>query len=237
MPPDVVAKLKEYFTIEWTHHTTAIEGNSLTLQETAVVLKHGITVNGKPLKDHLEIIDHAKAIDFVESLSELRRIITEEDILKIHRLVTEGFDAATPGRYRIVDVRISGSRYHPPPPEEVPQRMKLFVAWLSQAEVPDLHPVSVAARAHLEIVTIHPFVDGNGRTARLLQNLLLIRRGFPPAVIQLDERAEYYGALEQAQMAGGDEGFINLFARAVDRSLDIYLGAAGVGHESLLDGK
>ncbi len=228
LPPDVAGRLKEYFDIEWTHHSTAIEGNTLTLQETMVVLKHGITIGGKSLREHLEVADHKKAIDFTESLAQVRRPLTEEDVKEIHRLVLAGIADATAGRYRPVQVRIGGSQFVPPPPGEVPRRMKQLVAWLDVAEVPDLHPVFVAAKAHLELVTIHPFVDGNGRTARLLQNLLLVRRGFPPAVIRVEERAEYYRALEQAQMGGSEEDFIHLVARAVDRSLGVYLEAAGV---------
>jgi Fic family protein len=227
LPPVLVSRLKEYFDVEWTHHSTAIEGNTLTLQETLVVLKHGITIGGKSLREHLEVVDHQKAIDFVESLARVRRPVTEEDLMGIHRLVLAGIEDTMAGQYRAGQVRIAGSRYLPPPPQEVPRRMKEFLAWLEYAEVPDLHPVFVAAKAHLELVTIHPFVDGNGRTARLLQNLLLMRRGFPPAVIRVEERAEYYQALEQVQMGEGEEVFILQVARAVDRSLDVYLEAVG----------
>lgn len=235
LPPAVVEKLREYFDIEWTHHSTAIEGNTLTLQETAVVLKHGITVGGKPLKELLEVVDHKKAIDLVETLAHARRPLTEEDVKEIHRLVLAGIDDAHAGRYRAVQVRIGGSQYLPPPAGQVPRRMKQLFEWLEVAEVPDrfgfdanLHPVYAAAKAHLELAAIHPFVDGNGRTARLLQNLLLKRRGFPPAVIRLEERLEYYQALEEATTAGSEESFIRLVARAADRSLDVYLEAAGV---------
>lgn len=224
-PSAIVRRLKEYFDVEWTHHSTAIEGNTLTLQETMVVLKHGITIGGKSLREHLEVVGHRKAIDFVESLARVGRPLTEEDLKALHRLVLAGIEGAMAGQYRRVQVRIAGSRYLPPPPQEVPRRMKEFVAWLEYAEVPDLHPVFVAAKAHLELVTIHPFVDGNGRTARLLQNLLLMRRGFPPAVIRVEERAEYYRALERAQMGEGEEEFLRQVARAVDRSLDVYLEA------------
>ncbi|MBI3921219.1 MAG: Fic family protein [Armatimonadetes bacterium] len=119
----------------------------------------------------------------------------------------------------------------PPRPEEVPHRMKEFAAWLDQSEVPDMLPVVGATKAHLELVTIHPFVDGNGRTARLLQNLLLMRRGFPPAVIRFDERAEYYQVLEEAHQGKGERRFMDLIAKTVERSLDIYLGAAGVEYD------
>lgn len=228
LPPEVVGKLKEYFDVEWTHHSTAIEGNTLTLPETAVVLAHGITIGGKSLREHLEVVGHKKAIDFVEALAQLDRPLTEDDLRQIHRLVVEGLDYATPGQYRTGDIFIRGSRYEPPPPQEVPRRMRAFIEWLNQAEVPALHPVAVAARAHRELVTIHPFVDGNGRTARLLQNLLLMRRGFPPAVLRLEERPEYLRALEQAQLGQGDEDFLRLVAQTVERSLDLYLRAAGV---------
>jgi Fic family protein len=231
LPSDVARKLKEYFDVEWTHHSTAIEGNTLTLQETMVVLKHGLTVGGKSLSEHLEVADHKKAIDFVESLAHVRCPVTETDVQQIHALVMAGIDDATAGKYRAVQVRIGGSRYLPPPPSEVPRRMAQFIAWLEQAEVPAVHLITLAAKAHLEFVTIHPFVDGNGRTARLLQNLLLMRRGFPPAIIRVEERFDYYRALEQAQMGEGDEAFLHLIAQAVERSLDVYLEAIGVEPE------
>lgn len=197
----------------------------MTLQETAVVLKHGITIGGKSLMEHLEVVDHKKAIDFIESLAAIRREIEESDILKIHAIVTEGLDYALPGKYRPIQVRIGGSEHLPPPPEEVPRRMKELVQWLARSEVPDLHPVTVAAKAHVQFVSIHPFVDGNGRLARLLQNLLLMRRGFPPAIIRFEERQEYYQSLEQAHVGKGDQAFMALIARTVERSLDVYLEA------------
>jgi Fic family protein len=227
LPPEVVRTLDAWFRVELTYTSNALEGNTLSRRETAVVLEKGLTVGGKSLMEHLEATNHARAIDFVHSIASAkkRRAVPERDILRLHELVLEGIDAANAGRYRNVAVRIAGSTVVLPNPRRVPDLMEQFCDWLRSSV--DLHPVALAGEAHYRLVTIHPFVDGNGRTARLLMNLLLLAHGYPPAIIRPRDRVAYLGALETAQLGGSKTAYDNLIARAVVRSLDIYLDAAG----------
>jgi Fic family protein len=227
LPADVVRNLDAWFRVELTYTSNALEGNTLSRRETAVVLEKGLTVGGKTLKEHLEATNHARAIDFVSTLVDSRRIVSEQQLLRLHELVLEGIDDANAGRYRNVAVRIAGSTVVLPNPRRVPDLMGEFSDWL--ASQPQLHPVSLAAEAHYKLVSIHPFTDGNGRTARLLMNCLLMMHGYPPAIIRPRDRAAYLGALEAAQLGGSRAAYDSLILRAVDRSLDIYLDAAGSG--------
>lgn len=227
LPADVVRNLDAWFRVELTYTSNALEGNTLSRRETAVVLEKGLTVGGKTLKEHLEATNHARAIDFVSTLVDSRRIVSEQQLLRLHELVLEGIDDANAGRYRNVAVRIAGSTVVLPNPRRVPDLMREFSDWL--ASQPQLHPVSLAAAAHYKLVSIHPFIDGNGRTARLLMNCLLMMHGYPPAIIRPRDRAAYLGALETAQLGGSRAAYDSLILRAVDRSLDIYLDAAGSG--------
>lgn len=222
---DVVRNLDAWFRVELTYTSNALEGNTLSRRETAVVLEKGLTVGGKTLKEHLEATNHARAIDFVATLVDRRRIISEQQLLRLHELVLEGIDDANAGRYRNVTVRIAGSTVVLPNPRRVPDLMREFSDWL--AARPQLHPVAFAAEAHYRFVSIHPFIDGNGRTARLLMNCLLMMHGYPPAIIRPRDRAAYLGALETAQLGGPRASYDSLIVRAVARSLDIYLDAAG----------
>jgi Fic family protein len=217
------AKLKAYFDVEWTYHSNAIEGSTLTLRETQVILQDGLTVGGKPLREHLEAINHKLAIDYVEALAREAQPLTERDLRQIHALVLRGADDEEAGRYRRGQVRISGSEYVPPGPEAVAGLMHDFVAWLNDATLA-LSPVERAAHAHFRLVDIQPFTDGNGRTARLLMNLLLCREGYPPAVVRREDRLTYYAALDDAH-AGQLEAFVALMAAAVEASLDVFLAA------------
>jgi Fic family protein len=180
LSPSVVAKLKEYFTVAWTYHSNAIEGSSVTLQETRAILLDGVTVNGKPLREHLEVINHKHAIDFVEALAHQDEPLTESVIRQIHALVLRTIDDEEAGRYRRGNVRITGPTFVPPDMTAVPGLMHDFAVWLASAETHVLHAVEFAALAHFKLVDIHPFIDGNGRTARLLMNLILLRAGYPP---------------------------------------------------------
>jgi Fic family protein len=216
-------RLKEYFDVEWTYHSNAIEGSSLTLRETHIVLHDGLTIGGKPLREHLEAINHKHAIDFVESLAHAAEPLTEHNLRQIHALVLKSIDDEEAGRYRRGQVRLSGSEHVPPDPAAVPGLMHDFAAWLN-SPAQSLSPVERAALAHFRLVDIHPFADGNGRTARLLMNLLLLREGYPPAVVRQDERPAYYTALDQAR-AGTLEPFVALIALAAERSLDVFLAA------------
>ena len=226
LPPELVSNLDDWFRVELTYSSNAIEGNTLTRQETALVVEKGLTVRGKSLNEHLEAHNHAKALDFVRGLVDRSTdSLSESDLLRLHSLILQGIDDQNAGRYRSVPVRISGSMVVLPNYMKVPRLMSDFVEQVL-ANPHDLHPVEVATRAHYELVTIHPFADGNGRTARLLMNLVLMQHGYPPAIIAMRQRERYISSLEQAQLGGSRDDFDKMIVRAVDRSLDIYLRAA-----------
>jgi len=221
----LVANLEEWFRIELTYTSNAIEGNTLTRRETALVLEKGITVGGKSLAEHLEATNHAEALDWVKTqIKRKPHQISIRDILHIRNLILKGIDDAHAGHFRSVPVRVSGSTVIFPNPRKVPDLMDEFRDWLSKK--PKLHPVELAAEAHYLLVTIHPFVDGNGRTARLLMNLTLMMLGYPPAIIRKRDRLGYIGALEKAQTGGTKDDYLKIISKAVERSLDIYLKAA-----------
>ena len=216
--------LDEWFKVELTFTSNAIEGNTLTRRETALVIEKGLTVGGKSLREHLEATNHAKALDFVHSLvGKKPSQLSANDILAIHEVILRGIDDDHAGYYRSVPVRISGSRVVLPNPRKVPDLMDEFQSWLRSKH--GLHPVAFAGEAHYRLVTIHPFVDGNGRTARLLMNLILMMHGYPPAIIRKRDRLTYIGALEKAQIGGSKSDYEKLIAKAAERSLDLYLKA------------
>lgn len=217
------ARLKDYFDVEWTYHSNAIEGSTLTLRETEVVLHAGLTIGGKTLREHLEAINHKHAIDFVEALARGAEPLTENNLRQIHALVLKEIDDEEAGRYRRGHVRISGSAYVPSDPSAVPGLMHDFAEWLNGA-AQGLSQVERAALAHFRLVDIHPFTDGNGRTARLLMNLILLSEGYPPAVVRREDRLAYYDVLDRAH-AGEMEPFCLMMAEAVERSLDVFLSA------------
>jgi Fic family protein len=225
LPPALVRNLDDWFRVELTFTSNAIEGNTLTRAETALVIEKGLTVGGKSLREHLEAANHAKALDFVHSIvAKKPSEITAKDVLSIHDLILKGIDDDNAGHYRSVPVRISGSAVIMPNPRKVPDLMDEFQDWLVSA--PDLHPVAFAGEAHYRLVTIHPFTDGNGRTARLLMNLLLMMHGYPPAIIRKRDRLAYINALETAQLGGAKHAYEMLILKAAGRSLDIFLSAA-----------
>jgi Fic family protein len=224
LPPALIKNLDEWYKVELTYTSNAIEGNTLSRAETALVVEKGLTVQGKTLVEHLEAVNHAKAVDFIKELASHTKSsgIAEDAILDIRRIILTGIDDVNAGRYRNVGVRVTGSRTVFPNPLKVPDLMAAFVAELhEQAET--LHPAELAAFAHYKFVSIHPFVDGNGRTSRLLMNLILEQAGYPPAIIQKEERLRYIKALETAQIGGTTDDFYAIIYEAVDRSLDIYL--------------
>jgi len=224
LPPELVRNLEDWFRVELTYTSNAIEGNTLSRQETALVVEKGITVEGKTLKEHLEAVDHVQALDFIKSLVDAKRKdIFQKDILDIHKFILAKIDDTNTGRLRNIPVRIAGSRVIMPNPLRVPELMDEFEKWL-RAENKD-HPAKISADAHYKLVTIHPFVDGNGRTARLLMNLILMQEGYPPAIIRKEDRRRYINAIEKAQSGGSLKDFYELIYKAVERSLDIYLEA------------
>jgi len=234
LPVALVQNLEEWFRVELTYTSNAIEGNTLTRRETALVVEKGITVGGKSLREHLEATNHAQALDMVNEIASRKQgQVSEKEMFTLHEVILKGIDDVHAGHYRSVAVRISGSNVVMPNPVKVPDLMEEFGRWL--IEVNDMHPVEFAAEAHYRLVTIHPFVDGNGRTARLLMNLILLMHGFPPAIIRKRDRLAYISSLEKAQLGGSKDDFLKIIAKSVDRSLDIYLKA--VNSEDADDGQ
>jgi Fic family protein len=228
LPPAIVANLNNWFRVELTYTSNAIEGNTLTRQETAMVVEKGLTIGGKSLSEHLEATNHVRALDWVQTqLTRHPNSLSSQDILYLHEMVLRGIHDEHAGRYRHVPVRISGSTVVLPNPRKVPELMAEFVTWLHHSD--PLHPVELAAEAHYRLVTIHPFIDGNGRTARLLMNLILLMSGYPPAIIHTADRIHYLNTLEEAQLGGSKTEYLlfiaRFIARSVDHSLDIYLDA------------
>lgn len=194
-PLDKIAleKLREHFRTHHIFHSSGIEGNRLTLQETSIVLKEGIDISGKPLKDSIEVKNLGIAFDFLYELSQEENPITENYLKQIHSLIIGQDESLSPGDYRNIGVIITGSEHTPPEPFEVPIKMRELFDWIKENETEN--PIIVGAIAHHEMVKIHPFKDGNGRTARLLLNLILLKKGYPICNIRRDERPEYYNAL------------------------------------------
>src|SRR3990167_2553926 len=225
LPQEIIKNLNEWFRIELTYTSNAIEGNTLTRQETALVVEEGITVEGKSIQEHLEAINHAKAFDFIQKklIDKNRQDITQQDILDIHHMILHKISDADAGRYRTVAVRLRGSQTILPNPLKVPDLMEEFTQWLNGSNLD--HPAKIAADAHYKLVSIHPFVDGNGRTARLLMNLLLMQLGYPSAIIRKEDRSVYINSLEKAQTKDDLADYYTLIFEAIDRSLDIYLEA------------
>lgn len=224
LPPELLQNLEQWFLVELTYTSNAIEGNTLTRRETAVVVEKGLTVSGKSLVEHLEATNHAAALrGIMELVSVKTSDLSESTVLDIHNTILRGIDDGNAGHYRSVPVRISGSEVILPNPRKVPDLMAHFIENITTES--NLHPVELAAEAHYQLVTIHPFVDGNGRTARLLMNLILMQHGFPPALIRKRDRLRYIGSLEKAQLGGSKDAYYKIIAAAVDRSLDIYLKA------------
>jgi Fic family protein len=224
LPAAAVRNLKEIFRVEWTYNSNAIEGNTLSLIETKIVLEEGLTIGGKKLREHLEVINHAEAIDYIESLIEKQTILDEKVTKDVHFLVLKGIDNDNAGRYRQINVGISGSQHQPPHFLAVPQEMNQLLTWYHEQK-DKLHPVELAALFHFKLVYIHPFSDGNGRTSRLLMNFILMSNGYPPAIVkaEADKRIAYYQALEAASVEKNTTSFIQLIAECVEESLHRYL--------------
>ena len=214
-----VKQLKEYYRIGLTYSSNAIEGNSLTESETKVVLEDGITIGGKPLKDHFEAIGHSEAFDLLYKLADSQDI-SEADILGLHRLFYYRVDTESAGKYRERNVIITGTDFTPPTPTEVPRAMQEFLNSLPSLR--QLHPVEYAAMLHLKLVSIHPFIDGNGRTARLLMNLALLQSGYPITIIPPIIRGDYISALRDSN-SGDNKPFINFISCCVWESQKEYL--------------
>ena len=178
LPEEALKKIQDALDIEYTYESNRIEGNTLTLQETALVVNEGVTISGKSMREHLEAINHAEAISYIKDIAKQDIEISERTIKEIHALILHGIDRENAGRYRTVPVMISGSTHMPPQPYLIEKQMEDFILRFKQMEAEKVHPVLIAAYLHDELVRIHPFIDGNGRTSRLLMNLYLLRHGY-----------------------------------------------------------
>lgn len=223
LPASAVKKLQDRLRIEMTYNSNAIEGNSLTLKETFLVINEGITVKGKPLKDHLEAKDHHAALQYLYGLVEKgrRHTVSEHLIRSLHQLIVRESDKEWAGVYRNANVFIGGADHTPPDAFEVPHKMRELIEWARKNQK-RFHIIELSALLHHKLVHIHPFFDGNGRTARLMMNLLLMQTGFPLVIILKNDRKKYYNVLDRADK-GDDKPLIRFIAQAVERSLDIYL--------------
>ena len=218
--PSVIKNLHEDLVLRWTYHSNAIEGNTLTLKETKVALE-GITIGGKTLREHFEAINHKDAILFMEDLAQKEERLSEYSIKQIHSLILKNIDDENKGKYRTTNVIISGAEHKPPQSFEVQSKMEEFIKNYNE-KVTKLHPIELASFVHIEFVKIHPFLDGNGRTSRLLMNLELIKAGFPPVVIELEDRLEYYKTLDIAHTENDYKPFLELMKKVVEKSFEPY---------------
>ncbi|KKP68626.1 MAG: Filamentation induced by cAMP protein Fic [Candidatus Moranbacteria bacterium GW2011_GWE1_35_17] len=223
LPVSAVKKLKEQFEVEMTYNSNAIEGNSLTLKETYLVINEGLTIKGKPLKDHLEAKNHQEALEYLYDMvdSNKKNTFSENLIRSLNQIVQQNIDKEWAGRYRNSAVIIGGADHRPPEALEIPKMMSNLIDWVGDNKK-KMHPVELASILHHKLVYIHPFFDGNGRTSRLAMNIILMQAGFPLVIVMKNDRKRYYKTLSLADK--GDYAlFVNFIGRAVERTLDIYL--------------
>lgn len=223
LPAIALQKIKESLAIEWTYNSNSIEGNTLSLRETQMVLQEGITIKGKSLREHFEAHNHEKAIEYLYALVNSKYILRSADILSLHQLVMRSIEDKWAGRLRNGGVRITGANFSPPNAAKVPDLLDELVDFVN--ENPDsCNDIELAILFHHRMAWIHPFFDGNGRCVRLAMNLLLMRKGFPPAIILKHDRKKYYEALNQAN-AGHYSKLALLMTQALERTLNIYINA------------
>ena len=220
LPKDSVKRIIEDIRIRHTYHSDAIEGNTLTLQEIKLVLEEGVTIGGKPLKDHIEARNDAEAFDLMIELVNSKKKISQEIIQQIHGFVMNGI-LKNPGQYRTENVRITGAKIRPPSYLKI---VKLMDEYIQNIEQLKLQTVKKASFIHHEFVRLHPFIDGNGRVARLITNFFLMRNGYPPIVIQKEDRKKYYKTLKKADL-GDLSDFASFIARSVNESIQYYLSS------------
>jgi Fic family protein len=223
LSPEILRKLDEQFSLEWTYNSNAIEGNTLTLQETILVVNQGITIGNKTLREHFEALNHQESIQFLYDWVQKKQELSESVLLRLHKIILKNIDDGEAGHYRRSNVMILGARHIPPQAEKIPSLMDEYFEWY-YANEHTLPVAELAAWAHYKLVYIHPFIDGNGRTARLLMNLILIQHGYPPAVILRLDRKKYMTALNEANRERYTD-FLNFIGRSIERSLLIYLNA------------
>ena len=223
LPNIALQKIKEALSIEWTYNSNSIEGNTLSLRETQMVLQEGVTIKGKSLREHFEAKNHEHAIDYLYTLVNDDYVLTGKDILSLHGLVLRSIEDDFAGRLRNAGVRISGANFIPPNARKVSQLFDELVDFVITNPL-KLNSIELATFFHHKFVWIHPFFDGNGRTVRLVMNLILMKEGFPPAIILKNDRKKYYEALNQANN-GNYSKLMLLMCQALERTLNIYLSA------------
>ena len=211
-------QLQSHFDVELTYTSNAIEGNTLTRQETAELIEHGFTVGGKTLRDHLEAVDHYDALQWMREQAARTAPLGENTVTELHRRIVLRSQPAIAGFYSNLPRRIVGSQFVLPSPAKLPFLMDQFGTWLSSAT-----GAAASFEAHRRLVAIHPFADGNGRTARLLMNLMLLRDGYPPVAVRPEDRPAYISALERAHMTGDDQPFQQLMHNRLEATLDEYV--------------
>lgn len=237
LPPETMEILDKKFKIDWTYNSNAIEGNTMTLQETAFFLQEGLTSKGKTLKDYLEAGNHAEAIEFLKEIVKNNREITESLIKELHALLLKSIDyiwvgprenrtkkRIYPGRYKTQPnhvITVDGTIHHYCDPVRVPEEMEKLITFINK-NLENYHPVELAAKVHYRLVSIHPFDDGNGRVSRLVMNLIVMRAGYPPIVVKNETREDYYLALRKADK-GDMKNLLSLFHDEMANSLGIML--------------
>ncbi len=224
LPKEQIENLEEYFRIQYTYDSNRIEGNTLTLQETALVIDKGITISGKSVHEHLEAINHSEAVELLHDLVQNKIELTEYVLKQLHGLILRGINKNNAGKYRSVNVMVSGSRHRPPEPFMLEKLMEDYFLFY-EINKTTMHPVLLAAEMHERLVTIHPFIDGNGRTSRLVMNLILMKHGYPITNISGDRenRLSYYSSLETAQVENNKIKFYDFVSDAVACSLKEFL--------------
>lgn len=225
LSPEIVKRLRDKFEVDMTYHSNAIEGNRLTLRETWLVLRRGITIRGKSVNEHLEATNHAEAIGLLEKMADGKKEIAEIDVLNLHAVILDKISPHDAGFYRHEQVFVEGSKIVLPNWRKVPELMKPVYLMLNDKSK-GIKALKSAAKIHHETVRVHPFVDGNGRLARLLMNLRLMRAGFPPTILRREERRSYYSALEKADK-GDFRSLAMLIGKDAGQALDLYLDAVG----------
>lgn len=214
--------------LEYTFESNRIEGNTMTLAETDLAINQGQTISGKSIREHLEVINHQEAIAYIRDLAQKNTSVNEREILSIHNLILRGIHPEDAGRYRKVQVMLQVSSHTPPQPEMIPKEMEDFFIWVETNKT-SLHPIVLAAEIHERLITIHPFIDGNGRTCRLVMNLILLQHGYSIANIKGDDdsKKQYYQTLETAQTKKNTEDFLLFIAQSEKESLERYLNIIG----------
>ncbi len=227
LSPDTLRHIRKYFRLKDIYHSNAIEGNALDIGETRLVVEMGLTISGKPMRDQAEAKNLSAALDHLEDLAKSTDDpITLHDVRQVHTLILKGIDDVNAGGFRREDVAISGSKYEPASHMDVPNKMDILMQWLGPLTASGrFDAIVTAAAAHAEFAQIHPFIDGNGRTARILMNLVLMRAGYPIAIITRDDRSRYIDALERSQQ-GDLTPFVKLISECISETLDEYEHAA-----------